>query len=105
MDDGFPKLQVFKTLVNFQKEIGKYHNASVVINGERVLTDKPVQKNDHLMSDFRYIAMYDPQYVQPLPAVKPHSKAYLAWLHSNESIERMGMGEGLSSVSLGPPGG
>lgn len=102
--DGHPKLQVFKRLTNFQNEIVKYHNASVMIGGERHMTDDPVKKNDHLMSCFRYVALYDPQYVQPVPEPKPLSKAYLAFQEFKRSVERMGIGRPITAVSLGPPG-
>lgn len=101
---GHTKLQVFSSMFNFQNEIGIYHNQSVTINGERVMTDQPLRKHDHLMTCFRYAAMFDPQWVVPKIEPKALSPAYLAFQDFKRSLQRMRGGQP-HSISFGPPGG
>ena len=63
--DGTPYLQVFGSrLPNFLWEMKYYHFKR---GADGILTDDPVRKNDHLMAGFRYLAAFQPTYVEPPP--------------------------------------
>jgi len=62
LPSGKPILQVFMDkLPSFQWEIDRYHFRKE----KGLVTDKPEQRNAHLMDTFRYLAMYEPRWHPP----------------------------------------
>lgn len=102
--DGTPRLRVFRNrLPYFEWEIDRYHYQR---GKGGIITDKPEQKNNHLMDCGRYIALYDLTWHKPRPAAKRKSPALRA-LEQKRAWQRerrraMGIGP---SVRLGPGGG
>ncbi len=93
---GKPKVQVFTTMAKFQDEIKNYHNAKK--KGE--LVDKPLERNNHLMDNARYLAMHGCPYVAP-PAgfLTRGSAAYQAFLKSLKKDRNKGRQGG--GITLG----
>jgi Terminase large subunit, T4likevirus-type, N-terminal len=92
---GLPKLRVYRDrLPHFQNEMKRYLNT--VVKG--MVTDKPRQKNNHLMDALRYLAMYNPVYVAPRPRAVRAGGAYAAF-KAYEKKSQKGKSNG---VRLGP---
>jgi hypothetical protein len=57
---GRPVLQILRgRCPNLEKEFKRYRNKKV--NDE--YTDKPIDRDDHLLDDLRYFVMHDPRWV------------------------------------------
>ena len=99
-EDGKPKLLVLRdALPNFEWEVKRYYKKRE--NG--MVTDKPNQKrNNHLMDDLRYLAMYDPKYIRPKGrSGKPDGALAALRAKQQRARER----NGPRSVNLGPGSG
>lgn len=94
-EDGVPAVLVFDSLTAFDKEIRMYHNRRVA--GK--ITDKPDAKSaNHLMDAFRYLALYEPRYIER--PVK-HRPSYAVRM-LREKQERQAVKDGRTSFRLGP---
>lgn len=66
-ESGAPRIYVFSTLVNFIKEIQGYVNEEVVRtdrSGNRSVSERPREKDDHLMTALLYLLMMNLAYIE-----------------------------------------
>jgi hypothetical protein len=97
---GKPVLQVLEnTCPMFRWEIGRYHYK----RKRDLVTDQPEKKNDHLMDDARYVAMYDPKYVKPDPPKRKESYVHRALKAKRERARARRQGDE-GHINLGPGG-
>lgn len=96
---GFPTLFVVdlhNKLPNFKHEIERYRYKRE--NGRP--TDKPEDRGRvHQMANLRYLAMYNPAYVEPRLADKPPSGGYAVFLQRLRAKRKNGSGE---TTNFGP---
>ena len=94
---GRPKFQyVVENCPNFEWEIEQYRRKK---DGD-VISDKPVDRDDHMCDCVRYFAMLDPKWIDQ-PAFKPPQSAALTLylkMHEDDDKNRFAS----SSVNLGP---
>lgn len=99
--DGTTKLRVFRgCLPNWEREIERYRKKK--ING--VITDQPVDRDDHLMDDTRYIAQYDQKWVPPPTRQKRRSGSLEALLAKQSRRRLQDMPFGRQTTTFGPSG-
>lgn len=97
-EDGLPRLFInLDAMKNFKYEIERYHYKKI----NKLVSDVPDKKNDHLMDCLRYITMYQPKWSKPKPARKPVNYAVKAMRRKVERAKRKGEGKG-GGVNLGP---
>jgi hypothetical protein len=97
--NGKPVLQVCRgRLPHFEYEVTRYHNRRV----NKIVTDEPEKKNDHLMDCLRYIVTASPQWVKPKYATNGVNYAVAA-VRAKLAKKRKKEGQGGSGgVRLGP---
>lgn len=96
---GVPKLKVMhERMKYFAWEIERYHYK----RDRGKLTDKPEQKNNHLMDCYRYLAMFDPQWHELPSKAKKHTLPEFIRAKQRRKAAKDGGG---GHVSLGPQGG
>lgn len=94
--DGRPILKAFKDkLPNFDHEISRYHYK----RDKNRLTDKPEQRNNHLMDCARYAAMFEPKWHE---VPKGSRSKDGAWGAFKAKLQRAQNKDGKGYISLGP---
>lgn len=100
--DGVPKLQVFRTLENFRREMRHYRHKKIRMpDGKPRFVDEPVKKDDHLCDCLRYLVQYAPEWVTPKPKLAEAGGAIRWWKNRQKEERNKGIG---NSVILGPGG-
>lgn len=96
-ENGLPRLRVVRgALPNFEFEISRYHRKRVAGR----ITDRPDERRwTHLMACLRYLALYDPHYVQPPKRKSVASAAVVAFRAKQDRARKAAGG---SFVRLGP---
>jgi hypothetical protein len=95
--DGTTKLRVINVMCpNLRKEFVKYRK--VVTRDE--IKDETVDRDDHLMDCLRYLAAFNPQFVEPEPAKVSPSLAYRAYQDLMKPPEDPAQSRG--SIHMGP---
>jgi hypothetical protein len=95
-DDGSTKLRVLRgRLPQFEWEIERYRFRRI----NKLISDEPEKKNDHLMDCLRYLAMFAPTWVKP-PRVKAQPSDAVRAMRAKEKKKRQGAGADF--VRLGP---
>lgn len=84
-----PKLRVLRgVLKNFEREIKYYHYRR---ESGGLVSDKPMQRNNHQMDNLRYLAMYNPGYVKPAAARPVETGAIAAFRQwQKEDLQKYG---------------
>lgn len=97
-EDGKPSLFIaLDRMKHFKHEIERYHYKKV----NKLVSDTPDKKHDHLMDCLRYITMYRPKWTKPRPVKKPVNYAVKAMRRKAERAKIRGEGSG-RGVNLGP---
>ena len=86
--DGNMKMRVFRSLVNFNREMRHYRYQRGVKDGEYL--EKPVKKRDHLIDCARYIVQRAPVWVAPAGPSVQHSAPYRWWLKERKKKDADG---------------
>jgi hypothetical protein len=94
-ENGQPRLKVFRSLKNFHDEIKRYRNARDR-HGE--ITDKPLQRHNHLMDCLRYFVMFNPKYVRR--KADQHTSYAVKAIQAKR--ERQRLKGGRTGIHLGP---
>ncbi len=96
--DGKPKLQVFRgRLPNFEWEMERYRFLKV----KGILTDKPDQRNNHLIDGLRYAAMDRLDWYPPVKVTKKPKGAYKSFLDKKKKAALRARKGSSEFVSLG----
>jgi len=97
--DGTPSVKVmWERMPYFEYEISRY---SYIRKGG-VATDKPSQRNNHLMDCARYMALYEPKWFPPQKRATTRNPILDI---IKEKTRKRAKEAGLGQVSLGPGGG
>lgn len=95
--DGKTRLRVARgRLPSFEHEAKHYRYQRI----NKLVSDKPEKKNDHLMDCLRYLAMFEPVYAKPKPRKAPPSEAVRAMKAKLERRKKRDGGSG--GIRLGP---
>lgn len=95
-EDGVPILRVARgRCPNFEYEIDRYHYRKI----NKIVSDQPEKKNDHLMDCLRYLVTSRPAWSKPKPFDKPVNYAVAALRKKLAAKRKEGPG-----VNLGPVG-
>lgn len=97
-DDGKPLLFVARNrLPNFENEIQRYHYRKV----NRLVSDMPEKRHDHLMDCLRYLCAAQPVWRKPTRNTRTNSYAINALKEKLRRIKKQ-QGSGSQHVRLGP---